>query len=209
MMEYIDFRSKLEEQLRFLETSCREYDAGRRDEAVRLATQMRIVFHDAGKSVSLLRHLKSKSINLLSTAVKNPAKNPSGYWPGLIEWELDPHNSIFACRPKFDATRQARRLVPFNYWWESETIYQFGHRRLRRGDLVLAAANKDGGAHVDARLLPDCEWLVDGSGWKMTLQPDGQPEREVRLMYAHQASIRQIAHEVLHSPEIRKLAGRQ
>ena len=43
----------------------------------------------------------------------------------------------------------------FEEWWTQETVYRFGAFRIKRQDLVLHAANKDGGAHVDEKLAPE------------------------------------------------------
>jgi hypothetical protein len=53
----IDFTGQLQRQLGFMENSARAYDAGHRDEAIRLATSLRVLFHQTPKSTSLLRHL--------------------------------------------------------------------------------------------------------------------------------------------------------
>ena len=50
------------EQLRFLRNSAREYDKGNESEAKRMATNLRILFHETNKSHSLLRQLNSKKI---------------------------------------------------------------------------------------------------------------------------------------------------
>jgi hypothetical protein len=47
----------LEEQIRFLARSCSAFDAGAEDEGVRIATSLRILFHDTAISTSLVRHL--------------------------------------------------------------------------------------------------------------------------------------------------------
>ena len=191
-----------------METSCREYDSGNREEAIRLALQMRIIFHQTGSSTSLLTHMKSNFVQMLTTSAKRPAGNSSGFWPGLVQFVLDPQESIFIGQPKFDANKPAHRFVPFRFWWEEEPIYQFGHKKLRRRDLILAASNKDGGGHVDVELPADYKWVADGMGWKMTINPDNGPQREIVLQFAHLASIRQMAYEVLASPSLLKLAVR-
>jgi len=61
------FREKLGEQLAFIETSCTAYDAGRRSEAVRIGTSLRVLLHDSSRSTSLLMHLGAKQVPILST----------------------------------------------------------------------------------------------------------------------------------------------
>ena len=44
-----DFVEQLGKQLRDIETSAREYDAGNKDAAIRIATSLRAIFHHTGK----------------------------------------------------------------------------------------------------------------------------------------------------------------
>ena len=68
----VDFTAQLQRQLGFMENSARAYDAGHRDEAIRLATSLRVLFHQTPKSTSLLWHLGAESIMMLSTSDRNP-----------------------------------------------------------------------------------------------------------------------------------------
>jgi len=53
------FLHKLGEQIQFLERSCEFYD-GKESEAIRIATSLRIIFHQTQKSTSLIEHLGFK-----------------------------------------------------------------------------------------------------------------------------------------------------
>ena len=61
------FQIQLGRQLGFIERSCRDFDAGHKDEAIRIATSLRVLFHDTNNATSLLTHLKAKQIKLLAT----------------------------------------------------------------------------------------------------------------------------------------------
>jgi hypothetical protein len=204
----MDLSDQLLKQFDLLETSCREYDNGTREAAVRLEHPLRILFHQTPDSASLLTQMGKTFIRLVSTAVKAPKQSAGGYWCGLIHWELDPQACIFMCKPKLDANWTAHRELLFSDWWASEVIYQAGHTRIRRKNLVLAAAYADGGSHGGATPPPDYPWLADGTGWKMTLRPPNAPAREIVVYEAHLAALRQIAHEVLKSRELSDLAKR-
>ena len=52
-----DFPTHLGRQLQFLHQSCASYDGGFFDEAIRMATVMRVLLHDTKHSTSLLKHL--------------------------------------------------------------------------------------------------------------------------------------------------------
>ncbi len=61
----MDFKNQLRRQILFLQNSCRLYDEGHFEEAIRLAVALRVMLHDTDKSTSLLNHLAAKSIFML------------------------------------------------------------------------------------------------------------------------------------------------
>ena len=86
---------------------------------------------------------------------------------------------------------------------------------ITRRTLVLSAANKDGGAHVDTALDAEYEELIKGMGVSLTFQDDdektGLPVGDFLksdLKYSHFAGLRQIAYEVLNTQAILRLAKR-
>lgn len=62
-----DFKAQLAEQLRSLALSCESFDAGFQDEAVRIATSVRVLLHDTKRQTSLLSHLNARKIQLATT----------------------------------------------------------------------------------------------------------------------------------------------
>lgn len=52
-----ELKAHLKEQISFLVSSCELFDEGKRDEAKRITTHLRILFHDTGMSKSLLKQL--------------------------------------------------------------------------------------------------------------------------------------------------------
>jgi len=58
------FVRKLSEQLQFLENSSILFDSGIEDEGYRIATALRVIFHDTSHSKSLSRHLKMKQFDI-------------------------------------------------------------------------------------------------------------------------------------------------
>ncbi|MDQ3260301.1 MAG: hypothetical protein M3Q00_05865 [Pseudomonadota bacterium] len=63
----LDFRNHLRRQLGFLKRSSESFDRDNRDEAVRIATTIRILIHNTQSSVSLLKHMNATTISLLSS----------------------------------------------------------------------------------------------------------------------------------------------
>ena len=97
--------------------------------------------------------------------------------------------------------------LPVSEWWR-QIIYLRGSVRLARRDTVLAAANKDGGAHVDAKLTTEYQSLmnIDGKGfWSIgDRRPPGSAEP---ITDAHLVFLRQMGFELLNSPELLDLCS--
>ena len=185
------FRLQLRRQLSFLDRSCASFDVGYRDEAVRIAVSIRVIVHDTKASTSLLSHLGATTIKLLSTVRPLPSiKGVLGYdgltvlsGQGTIPW-LD--------RAPYQVE------VPLQKWW-AQVVYVVGPGPMTRKDLVLAAANKDGGAHVDAALTAEYESLF--TMYQRVAADGGEtPVTDVQLV-----GLRQLGFELLHSPELRAL----
>ena len=80
---------------------------------------------------------------------------------------------------------------------------------LRRRDIILAAANKDGGAHVDEKLEPNYERLAASGALGMYANRitvgDGTVVNLPPIRDAHLIYLRQMGYEVLHSYDFRLL----
>jgi hypothetical protein len=73
-----DVKKQLQQQLGFIERSAILFDEGRREEALRIATALRVIFHHTSHSTSLLRHLKAKKVMVRSAAPdRNKVAAPS------------------------------------------------------------------------------------------------------------------------------------
>jgi hypothetical protein len=202
-----DFVEQLRKQLRFLETSCREYDAGNIEEGIRIATSLRVLFHDTPQSTSLLRHLNATRVKVLSTAGPRQSTHPTGFWTALIQIQWNIASITVKCLPAFYARKEAHWYAAANNWWDNEIVFFVGKKRFFRKRLVLFASNKDGGAHVDSALPEDYEWLINGADVTMGIvEADGRKVINP-IPDPHLAYLRQMAFEVLSSPEILKLAG--
>jgi len=189
---------QLRRQLGFLHRSCWLFDSGYHDEAIRIATAVRILVHDTAKSTSLLSKLSAKSVNLLSTCEPMEHINTCLFFEGLDKYgsgNFTPKlgNSCF------------KEEIPVDLWWQQVVILLERGRRITRRDLALAAANRDGGAHVDD-LTPDYQRLTDGS-WVLASQcapvdPDNDLWTQDIFRETHFMALRQVGYEVLNSPEL-------
>jgi len=151
----MDFVEHLRRQLGFLERSCASCDAGYRDEAIRIATIIRVLIHNTKVSTSLLKHLNAMTINLLSTTTEPPPQTL--FFTGLGMMRIGSGKSEYF--PQLGDGPPISSFVPASKWWDQVVMVLDGHRISRR-DIVLAAISKDGGAHVDARSVQSMKYLL-------------------------------------------------
>ncbi|MBA3471762.1 MAG: hypothetical protein H0T57_00800 [Rubrobacter sp.] len=96
-------------------------------------------------------------------------------------------------------------------WWE-QIVYVLPPENvdepslvLQRKDIIMTAANKDGGAHFDAMLTPEYEQLAaPGAVGEWVSVVDGV-EQKTPIAGAHYVCLRQMGYEVLHSPALSTL----
>jgi len=190
-----DLRDQLRRQLIFLRNSSEAYDRGDREEAVRVAVILRVFFHQTTQSTSLMRLLGIEdSVRLLTTIDDAYKFDPiTGRSESVIAmWvTFNPDYTL----PLGRATR--RNIVPLIDWWNQSVICLEGEPVTRR-QVILAAANKDGGAHIDPEPTGAARKLIAGA---VTYQPKGSSE-EFALGNVHFALLRQFAYEILNGPAL-------
>lgn len=198
-----ELEAQLQDQLAFLERSCAAFDDGYTDEFKRLAVTLRVLVHDTPKSHSLLRQLGMKGGNFAAYSKPIDGRNL------LTDWSLgimSIGSEGVALLPALDCRGIAPRLLQFDDWW-SELVYRDPQAgiTLDRKTIVLAVANKDGGAHVDPEIDDRYAHLVnEGTGW-IAQTPHGV----VAIEDLEKICLRHIAFEVLKSiqPAFAKLLG--
>ena len=213
-------RQRLKDQLRrnvgFVRRSCELFDQGHTDEAIRIATARRILLHDTSRSVSLLKHLGFKDRIKLNSSCYPPP--PSVLWfEGMcrLTLEVSGHDVRRQLDPVLDEEAHPHVPVPIQEWWEMPVYVRTRLVRnssgqdeteetfLRRRDIILAAANKDGGAHVDEKLEPNYERLAASGALGMYANRitvgDGTVVNLPPIRDAHLIYLRQMGYEVLHS----------
>lgn len=220
-----DFKGHFEEQIGFLESSAAAYDAGTESEAKRLAVNLRVLLHDTGRSTSLLTHLGVKD----KMAFRNTASEPHPpevivmFDGGLcvIRSNLGEGGggSTFVPVLDTDPERNSQPEQCFEDWWKTPILHDQEGNSFSRADFIDAVANKDGGAHVDAKLGAAYAALTHGNSMRLTQEkgttedgwetvmggviggpPDESSERILNSIAL--ASIRQIAFEVIKSVEV-------
>ena len=151
-----NLEEKYDEYLDLLSVLCSTYDSLDKEVlALPISTAIRVLVHDTEKSTSLLKHLGKKDIEFLSTnyeisnesvhlglvrrinaGVNNGIGGEARYWP--------------LCSEKYFPMPNSKKSLIFINWWEREVIFSLPNSSLTRKDLVLAVANKDGGAHFES-----------------------------------------------------------
>ena len=150
-MDIARLKEQLSRQLSFLKRSASAFDAGHRDEAIRIATAVRVMIHETQKSTCLLTLLGARnSIKLVSTVMPPPPQGNGilAIFDGVTTMTMQ------GLKPRLDSISGYAKAVPVEDWW-NQLVIVFGSDRFTRRSIVLAAANKDGGAHVDPQLSQD------------------------------------------------------
>lgn len=185
-----DLELHLDEQLGFLERSATAYDQGYEDEAKRLAVTLRVLLHETLQSHSLLGQLGLRKGTFIDTALPIDTENlmPHG---GLVSIAIGTPRARYVAM--LDDAPQLG-AAEFEHWWNATVFVDSSGNRLTRKQLILVAANQDGGAHVGPSLDSvyaslskenSLNWMALENG---TARAISSPER---------AAIRQITHEVL------------
>ncbi|WP_139809497.1 hypothetical protein [Prescottella equi] len=215
----------LARQVGFLDRSSSAFDQGEVDEALRLATSIRVLVHDTRQSNSLLGQLKAKTAmrfwdtaryesdiaDAINQFEEQLARDSGG---GKVLSDIPPGILIPSApmqtwvAPLDQAPGVWRR---FGWWWNTPIMRSTDGHRFTRKDLVLIMANQDGGAHVDSTIdehYADLEGEYFGlqfaRGWgglpevEIDLDLRGAPFRPaVGYIAAH--CVRQIAEELTYA----------
>jgi len=198
----MDYQAQLNKQLRFLQRSCDAFDAGDKDEAIRIAQAIRVLIHDTGNSTSLLKHLGATTINLVSNSMDIP--DHVAFYSSLnVTQVIDGEMSQV---PKLEIDN-GTESIPVSKWW-NQIVYKWGadrDQRYTRRDIILSAANKDGGAHVGKKFPKAYSRLVEGEIMSIKRKWGRGPAEPVKDW--HLIVIRSMAFELLNSPELIALAN--
>jgi hypothetical protein len=199
----MDFQKQLEKQIGFLDRSCKAYDLGYIDESIRIATVIRVLIHDTAKSRSLLRHLNATNVDLVSTV--EPKQYAEGVYSAFAMGSYTLSNTGSRWLPFLESS-QFKISLPVSVWW-TQAVYSNFRYKLSRRDIVLAAANKDGGAHVDRDLTPAYAALAEiGSLGIFGYGKRDDPTRiEAPIEKGHLGYLRAFGYELLSSRELLNL----
>lgn len=178
-----------------LELSSRSFDRGFEGEANRLAAAIRVLVHDTSSSKSLLGQLRQKSIQFYETSIPRNPRTIMTY-SGLTAMNLTTEGAKYVAVLDDLPPDSSPRRVSFNEWWNKVIFVDRKGNETSRKNLILAVANKDGGAHVDPVLDEKYADLSrrNSLGWRFS-----SPRGNFSLEGPEKAAIRQITHEILKS----------
>jgi len=200
MTKYIQTREELlthlKDQIDFMIASAMSFDNGFEGEAKRLAVAIRILVYDTPSCTALLTQLRKMDILFYDSASTFDPRNliPSNC---LTIMKLSAAGAEYvAPLDNLSSARNKDKKVSFGRWWNRTPMYKDNAGNIfTRRDLVLAVANKEGGAHIDPKLDQAYANLsrFNSLGWKAVISGVDQDFKNTPVL----PSIRQIAHEVL------------
>lgn len=190
------------EQLDFLRSSAGAYDAGKEHEAKRLAAVIRTVAHDTRHSRSLLTQLGVR--DRLPFIDRGPPLPPTfratyiSFGLTVVQMTFGSYGEVYYI-PAFDRPNPERLHPPvaFTDWWNRTVLDDRQGGLFSRKALVLALANKEGGAHIDTALEESYRALTRENSLGFT---QGEDERPISNSIVC-ASVRHVAAELIHTLE--------
>jgi len=185
---YLD---RLKEQRDFLRADIEQYERGQAHFAFKLAGTLRTIFHSTQVSTPILPDLAERYGLRMS-------------FKGHRERQFDDSLVLYVgfqvgnLKPDFGAPFLV--TVDFDKYW-NDIIYAEGKIRYTRNQLVLYAANKLGGAHVDPKIPRDLLRIVKGNVI-LASQSHGEEIILTRAVYETAYQVLQVLDTLI--PELEK-----
>lgn len=200
-----DLKSHLFKQVKFLGASCQIYDEGGKDEAIRIANALAIIFESRSNNVSLIRQLSLEDkmhFEVYDCGIV-PVEREISPTEKTVSVNMLPSSLVGIKRRKGSATFFPLLDAPiqkinkgFDEWWNQEPVVRSKDNYFTRRLIVAEVRDTDGGAHVDSKINASYAHLREGSNLGCTRVTDGIFHFIPDL---HLAALRQIAYEALNS----------
>lgn len=179
-------------QLLTLRDSCSLFDNGGDYQFINMAVSLRALCHD-GTSVSLLNNIREKGRTFPSSVHRNFHDLANAASDHFVVAQVA--SSTPRILPRLELGPAEMKQKKFKSWWQETIITDQGKRALSRRGVVLAVSNNDGGAHFSTDVDELYDDLARCNGQGLFAMEAGS-WRTFGLAPI-QATIRQIAHEVL------------
>ncbi|PWS56399.1 hypothetical protein CWB77_06925 [Pseudoalteromonas sp. S1610] len=186
-------------QYEFIENSSALFDLGKTNEAVRIATCLRVLIHDTKNSTSLFTLMEKKEVSKIRSTASSSIDGVKSFGFSLT--------GIMTTGNKNRVTPNMHRIaydneVNIDKWWNEIVFAMPEVGAFSRKDFVLIAANKDGGAHVD-KLPQKYQKLQQGKAG-ITIKVGNEIQTNFSEMWP--CLLRQLAWEFINSPDMLVLA---
>ncbi|WP_141872972.1 hypothetical protein [Microbacterium saperdae] len=176
-----ELEQHLVDTLEFMQAANERFDAGRVQWAKQLAVHIRLLVHHTKNSHALLEQLDVRTRWGWLDAASDINPRNLAATPGpvamSIEQPAEGQPLIVNYQPDLGSVPSGpgRRLRRFPGWWQRPIVRDLYKNEFTREEIVLAVANKDGGAHVDRRLPARLDNLKNGAslGHLASLDSDG------------------------------------
>lgn len=154
----------VEEQFKFMKTSCESYDRGEIIEAKRLASIISLLVHDTPNSHSLLGQLNNKDMNFYDTGwhqdamleIMNKHRSSKKMTGSMISPRLVMLANMAGQNSKLylPCLKKDYKMLNFDSWWEQTVIGEGVYKdaeisSFTRKSIVQLLRNKVGGSHID------------------------------------------------------------
>lgn len=191
------YRKALRTHLRTLNSLSRFFDSGHQDTAFIMANSLRAIFKNTRGQTSILKLLDSENIRILSTVESQGDVRGMISYDGLLHMRFSRRATFVA--PLGQAPH--KEFIPVSDWYEQVVSIHSGHVYSRKS-MILCVSENDSGTHVDPKLPEGYERLKSGvwAGY------DERTKEEFAIEDLQLLMIRQIVYEVVHSPDIGRLA---
>lgn len=150
--------ARLREQMGFLHASLRTFYEGNFAESVRIATTIRVLVHETGRSKSLLQQARPNGLELpILDHVRERTEHEE-----ILSFAVSVRLGS-PVAPAVDLGSTHYSLSSVGAWWNRTvfTFPKFGTQLVyRRKQVILILANKEGGAHVDENEDQDYKRLM-------------------------------------------------
>ncbi|HEY9168264.1 MAG TPA: SEC-C domain-containing protein [Lutibacter sp.] len=193
-LNHSDYEKHYNEQIEFLKNSCNSFDNGFDGESKRIALTLRVLLHDTKQSHSLLGLMNKKVIDFISTNAKfEPSSSFS--FNGLAMMASTANGYKYTAMLD---NAEFNYFISFENWWNEIIFIDNENKTITRKELVLTAANQDGGAHIDSSLERTYARISKENSLGVSTEYEN---KSIPLQNAERASLRQIGHEVLKTLE--------